>query len=418
MNRKGISSALGLVHPITLSHGKNAEVWDDTGKRYIDFIGGIGVLNLGHCHPQIVAAIQHQASQLTHYAFNAAEHGPYKQLMARLVDFVPISGELAGMLTNCGAESTENALKVARIKTGRTGVIAFDGGFHGRTLAAVNLNGKVAPYKKGLGPLPGPVYHLPYPSPNNGVSAQDTQAALKRLIEVEVDVNNIAAVIVEPVIGEGGFLLLDKEFATYLREFCTQNGIALIFDEIQSGFGRTGTPFAFTHLGVEPDLLLLAKSIAGGMPLGAVIGKAEWMNYPPVGSLGGTYSGNPVACAAALATLDIMSGSEVWESARYYAQTIEKTHQRWMNEKITPWLGNLTGIGAMRGIEFKHAERGYGTEVVAHILKSAREKGLLLMPSGKYRHIIRLLTPITIEPQLLNEGLTIFESVLRETNQL
>lgn len=415
MNRKGISTALGLVHPITLSHGKNAEVWDDTGKRYIDFVGGIGVLNLGHCHPKIVEAIQQQASQLTHYAFNAAEHKPYKQLMAQLVEFIPMGGELAGMLTNCGAESTENALKVARIKTGRTGVIAFDGGFHGRTLAAVNLNGKVAPYKKGLGPLPGPVYHLPYPSQDNGISAQEAQAALKRLIEVEVDVNEIAAVIVEPVIGEGGFLFLDKTFASYLREFCTQHGIALIFDEIQSGFGRTGVPFAFMHLGVEPDLLLLAKSIAGGMPLGAVIGKADWMNFPPVGSLGGTYSGNPIACAAALATLEIMSDNAVWDSARYYENTIVTTHQRWLDQKITPWLGKLTGVGAMRGIEFKHPERGYGTEVTAHILKSAREKGLLLMPSGKYRHIIRLLTPITIEPNILDEGLAILENVLRET---
>lgn len=415
MNRKGISTALGLVHPITLSHGKNAEVWDDTGKRYIDFVGGIGVLNLGHCHPQIVEAIQQQASQLTHYAFNAAEHKPYKQLMARLVEFVPMRAELAGMLTNCGAESTENALKVARIKTGRTGIIAFDGGFHGRTLAAVNLNGKVAPYKKGLGPLPGPVYHLPYPSPDNGISATEAQTALQRLMEVELDVNDIAAVIVEPVLGEGGFQLLDKTFAKYLRQFCDQHGIALIFDEIQSGFGRTGTPFAFMQLGVEPDLLLLAKSIAGGMPLGAVIGKADWMNFPPVGSLGGTYSGNPIACAAALATLDIMSDNTIWEQARYYEKTLVETHQRWLNQPITPWLGKLTGIGAMRGIEFKHPERGYGTDVTAHIIKSAREKGLLLMPSGKYRNIIRLLTPITIEPNILDEGLTILENVLRET---
>lgn len=418
MSRKGISTALGLIHPITLSHGKNAEVWDTDGKRYIDFIGGIGVLNFGHCHPKIVAAIQHQAAKLTHYAFNAAEHLPYKQLMAKLVDFIPMSGDLAGMLTNCGAESTENALKVARIKTGRSGVIAFDGGFHGRTLAAVNLNGKVNPYKKSLGPLPGSVYHLPYPSPDNGTSAETAKAALNRLIEVEVDVGEIAAVIVEPVLGEGGFQVLDKTFAAYLREFCTQHGIALIFDEIQSGFGRTGRPFAFSHLAVEPDLLLLAKSIAGGMPLGAVIGKTEWMNFPAVGSLGGTYSGNPIACEAALATLEIMSDSAVWENARRYSETIEATHRRWTEQKITPWLGKITGVGAMRGIVFKHPERSYGTEVTAHILKSAREKGLLLMPSGKYRHVIRLLTPITVEPEILAEGLAIFETVLRETADL
>ncbi|MDO5058695.1 MAG: aspartate aminotransferase family protein [Neisseria sp.] len=415
MNRNGISQALGLIHPITLIRGRNAEVWDDQGNRYIDFVGGIGVLNFGHCHPHIIKAVTEQATQLTHYAFNAAEHRPYKQLMDALSRFIPMTGNLAGMLTNSGAEATENALKVARIKTGRTGVIAFDGGFHGRTLAAVNLNGKVTPYKNGLGPLPGPVYHLPYPSPDNNVSAETAMQALDRLIQVEVDVQNIAAVIVEPVLGEGGFQLLDQTFAQELRLFCDRYGIILIFDEIQSGFGRTGQPFAFSLLNVEPDLLLLGKSIAGGLPLGAVFGKAELMNYPAVGSLGGTYSGNPIACAAALATLDIMHSDNTWQSAAAYTATLEERYRLWKKRDISPWLGNITGTGAMRGLELHHETLGAGTALMPHILKKARENGLLLMPSGKYRNIIRLLTPLTIEPEILNEGLDILEQVLSET---
>lgn len=415
MERQGITQALGLIHPITLTHGKNAEVWDTEQKRYIDFVGGIGVLNFGHCNPQIVSAIQKQAELLTHYAFNAAQHQPYLEYMAKLTKFIPIQGKLAGMLTNSGAEATENALKVARICTGRTGVIAFDGGFHGRTLAAVNLNGKVTPYKNGLGPLPGPVYHLPFPSLDTGVSVQQAKQALDRLCQIEVSLSEIAAVIVEPVQGEGGFQFLHPEFAQYLREFCTKNGILLIIDEIQSGFCRTGIPFAFTHLGIEPDLLLLGKSIAGGVPLGAVVGKQQYMDKPIKGALGGTYSGNPLACAAALTTLDIINSKELKESAARYIQAIETRYAKWKQNSITPWLGKLTGIGAMRGIELAHAEYGPGKEQMAQVLKQARDMGLLLMPSGKHKNIIRLLPPLTITEDLLEEGLDILETVLVQT---
>ena len=269
---QGVSSALGLIHPVILDKGCNAEVWDEHGQRYIDFIGGIGVLNLGHCHPKIVEAIQQQAATMTHYAFNAAQHRPYLEFMQQLLDFIPVDYPLAGMLTNSGAEAAENALKVARIVTGRTGVIAFDGGFHGRTLATVNLNGKVAPYKQGLGNLFSSVYHIPYPSQDNGITTQDAKKALARLFQVEVDIENISAIIFEPVLGEGGFQMMNLDFAQYLQQFCQEHGILMIVDEIQSGFGRTGTAFAFSHLGIQPDLLLLGESIAGGMPLGAASG--------------------------------------------------------------------------------------------------------------------------------------------------
>ena len=407
-----VTDAFTVVHPVTLTKGDNAKVWDDQARCYIDFVGGIGVLNFGHCHPDIVSAITSQAQSLIHYAYNAAAHQPYQTFMPRLCAFVPIEDECSGMLTNCGAEATENAIKIARMKTGRTGVIAFDGGFHGRTLAAVNLNGKVAPYKRGLGPLAGGVYHIPFPSPDSEVSDQQAIDALERLFAVETDVQNIGAVIVEPVQGEGGFQLMSASFAQYLRGFCDANGILLIMDEIQSGYGRTGVPFAFTHLGIEPDLLLLGKSIAGGLPLAAVIGKASVMNGLPKGSLGGTYSGNPVACAAANAILDIMHEDEVWQSAQYYAETIESTVTEWQQTGVSPWLHGLTGIGAMRGIVLRHPVFGTHPSIMAFVLTRAREQGLLLMPSGKHRHIIRLLPPLTIEPDTLKAGLDILKEVL------
>ena len=411
-NLYNVTDAFTMVHPLTLVKGKNAVVWDKDDKRYIDFVGGIGVFNFGHCHPKIVDAIHQQASNLIHYAYNAAGHQPYQTLMPRLCELIPINSPLSGMLTNCGAEATENALKITRIKTGRVGVIAFDGGFHGRTLAAVNLNGKVAPYKTGLGPLAGSVYHIPFPSPDNGISDQQAIEALDRIGTVETDINNIGAIIMEPVQGEGGFQMMSKSFAQYLRSFCDKHGILLIMDEIQSGFGRTGTPFAFTHLQIEPDLILLGKSIAGGLPLGAVIGKDSVMNGLPKGSLGGTYSGNPVACEAANATLDIMEEGLVWDSAKAYEQTLVSNFESWKAEGVSNWLHKLTGIGAMRGIELRHPKHGTSPEIMAKILAEARDKGLLLMPSGKYRHIIRLLPPLTIEPELLQQGLDILKQVL------
>ncbi|NBB35118.1 aspartate aminotransferase family protein [Pseudomonas kielensis] len=412
MTASSISESIAIVHPVTLSHGLNAHVWDTDGKRYIDFVGGIGVLNLGHCNPRIVEAVCTQAGRLTHYAFNAAPHAPYKQLMERLASFIPVSYAVSGMLTNSGAEAAENALKIVRAATGRTAVIAFDGGFHGRTLATLNLNGKVAPYKQRVGTLPGPVYHLPYPSQDNGVTTEEALKALDRLFSVEIDVNEVACFILEPVQGEGGFLALEPSFAQALRRFCDEKGILLIVDEIQSGFGRTGQRFAFTRLGIEPDLILLGKSIAGGLPLGAVVGKKALLDTLPKGGLGGTYSGNPIACAAALATLDEMTDANLAAWGESQEQAILNRYQAWQQNKLSPYLGKLTGVGAMRGIELLTPEGAPATAVLAQLLESARQQGLLLMPSGKSRHIIRLLPPLTIEPHVLEAGLDIFERCL------
>lgn len=413
MQNPHVCSALSIVHPIEIVAGHNAIVRDSNGKEYIDFVGGIGVLNLGHCHPRIVAAVQQQAGQLTHSAFNAVPHQGYRQLAVELSEFVPTPERFDVLLTNSGAEATENAIKIARIKTRRTAIIAFDGGFHGRTLAAVNLNGKVAAYKTDLGPLPGPVYHIPYPSADNGVSAAQAQAALERIISVEVDVNEVAALIAEPVIGEGGFQMMDAEFARYVREFCNQHGIALIWDEIQSGFARTGKRFAFEHLGVAPDLLLLGKSIAGGLPLGAVMGSPKWMDHLPKGSLGGTYSGNPLACAAALATIEILSDDAALDAmAQRYERSVLKAYQNWREQGLP--VGRLTGVGAMRGIELVDEAGKPNPALLASVLKQACEQGLLLMPAGKSRNIIRLLAPLTIEPEHLEQGLNVLGQVVRE----
>ena len=414
MNLESVSQSIAIVHPITLSHGRNAEVWDTEGKRYIDFVGGIGVLNLGHCNPAVVEAIQTQATHLTHYAFNAAPHGPYLELMERLSAFVPVSYPMAGMLTNSGAEAAENALKVVRAATGKRAIIAFDGGFHGRTLATLNLNGKVAPYKQRVGDLPGPVYHLPYPSADTGVSCEQALNAMDRLFSVELAVEDVAAFIFEPVQGEGGFLALDPAFAQALRRFCDERGILIIIDEIQSGFGRTGQRFAFTRLGIEPDLLLLGKSIAGGMPLGAVVGRKELMAALPKGGLGGTYSGNPIACAAALASLAQMTDENLATWGERQELAIVSRVQRWQGQY--PFIGRLTGVGAMRGIEFVNADGNPAPAQLAKVMDAARAKGLLLMPSGKSRHIIRLLAPLTIEAEVLEEGLDILAQCLAELN--
>ncbi|MGG5289601.1 2-aminoadipate transaminase [Pseudomonas shirazensis] len=414
MNQESISQSISIVHPITLSHGLNAHVWDTDGNGYIDFVGGIGVLNLGHCNPAVVAAIQQQAGRLTHYAFNAAAHGPYLQLMEQLSSFVPLSYPMAGMLTNSGAEAAENALKVARGATGKRAIIAFDGAFHGRTLATLNLNGKVAPYKQRVGDLPGPVYHLPYPSNDTEVTCEQALKALDRLFSVELAVEDVAAFILEPVQGEGGFLALDPTFAQALRRFCDEHGILLIIDEIQSGFGRTGQRFAFPRLGIEPDLLLLAKSMAGGMPLGAVVGRRELLAALPKGGLGGTYSGNPIACAAALASLAQMTDANLATWGERQEQAIVGRYHRWKASGLYPSLGRLTGVGAMRGIELVNTDGTPAPAQLAKLLQAARSKGLLLMPSGKARHIIRLLAPLTIEAEVLEAGLDIFEQCLAE----
>ncbi|MFG6667733.1 aspartate aminotransferase family protein [Halomonas sp. HNIBRBA4712] len=412
MDLPHVSAALGVLHPICIARGRNAEVWDEAGQRYIDFIGGIGVLNLGHCHPAVVQAVQSQVGRLMHTAFNAVPHRGYLKVVEALNRFVPVSYPLSCMLTNSGAEATENALKVARGVTGRQAVIAFDDAFHGRTLAALNLNGKVKPYKSGLGALPGPVYHLPFPSRDSGVTAEQALAALERLFEVEIPAEEVACMVVEPIQGEGGFRLLSPEFARAMRDICRRHGILLIFDEIQSGFGRSGKRFGFSHLDVEPDLLLIGKSIASGLPLAALAGRASLMDALPKGALGGTYSGNAVACAAALAVMDVMQEETLAAWGQQLETLIVKAHQAWRDSGRFPMLGAMTGVGAMRGIVFEDTPNATGAEHLAALLAAGREAGVLLMPSGRKRNVLRLLPPLTTEPEILQEGLNLIEQAL------
>lgn len=405
MNFPHVSQSLGIVHPVCIERGKNAEVWDEDGHQYIDFIGGIGVLNLGHGHPDIVNAVKAQVDTLMHSAFNAVPHRGYAAVTESLNSFVPVSYPLICMLTNSGAEATENSLKVARAKTGRQAVIAFDNGFHGRTLAALNLNGKVKPYKTHIGSLPGPVYHSPFPSRDNNVSCDEALTFLNRILEVEIPADEVAAIIIEPVQGEGGFQLMDKDFALHLREICSQHGIVLIFDEIQSGFGRTGHSFAFTYLDIEPDLILMGKSMAAGLPLAAVAGKKEIMNSLPTGGLGGTYSGNAVACAASQAVMSLLSDENLRLWGEQQETAILAAYHKWKTSERFPMLGQLTGVGAMRGIIFEDTKNATGTEHLSALLKAGREQGVLLMPCGRKRNVLRLLPPLTIEPHVLERGL-------------
>jgi len=406
-----VSQSINIVHPVCIERGENAEVWDIAGRRYIDFIGGIGVLNLGHCHPEVVEQAAGQIRALMHSAFNAVPHNKYLQLTEALNDFIPLHYDKAFMLTNSGTEATDNALKIARACTGRQAVIAFDDAFHGRTLAALALNGKVKPYKNRIGTLPGTVFHAPFPGKDSGVSAEEAKAAILRLFDVEVDIEDVAAIIVEPVQGEGGFRCLDAAFASWLRRLCNESGIVLIMDEIQSGFGRTGRKFAFEALGTEPDLLLMGKSMANGLPLAAIAGRKEIMDALPRGGLGGTYSGNVVACAASLAVIKTMTDARLAEWGSAMDKAIVEAHQRWHGSDL-PMVGELTGTGAMRGIVFKDTANACGADHLSALLVSAREAGVLLMPSGRHRNILRLLAPLTTPPAILKEGLLLIEQAL------
>ena len=414
MSRATISQSISIVHPITLSHGKNAEVWDSTGKRYIDFVGGIGVLNLGHCHPGVVDAIREQATKLTHYAFNAAPHAPYIELMERLTAFIPVDYPVSGMLTNSGAEAAENALKIVRGATGRTAVIAFDGAFHGRTLATLNLNGKVAPYKQKVGVLPGPVYHLPYPSADNDVTCAEALKAMDRLFSVEIDVNDVACFIIEPVQGEGGFYVAPKSFMKRLRELCDKHGILLIADEVQTGAGRTGTFFAMEQMGVAADLTTFAKSIAGGFPLAGVCGKAEYMDAIAPGGLGGTYAGSPIACAAALAVMEVFEEEHLLDRCKAVGERLV-TGLKAIQAKY-PVIGEVRALGAMIAVELFEGGDSHkpNAAAVASVVAKARDKGLILLSCGTYGNVLRVLVPLTSPDEQLDKGLAIIEECFSE----
>lgn len=404
------------VAPIFADHAKGAELWDVEGKRYIDFAGGIGTLNVGHNHPRVVAAIRDQAEKLIHSCWHVVMYEPYLRLAERLNELSPIAGTKRTVFFNSGAEAVENAVKISRIFTKRNGVVAFERGFHGRTLLGMSLTGKVRPYSLGFGPFAPEIYHLPYrPFFDPPAEWSDEQieaaatAALDDLFHFQIDATDVACVVVEPVLGEGGFYPIHPAAMRVLRRTCTDNEIVFISDEVQSGFGRCGSMFACERYDVEPDLITAAKSLAGGMPLSAVIGRAEIMDAPHVGGIGGTYGGNPVACAAANAVLDVMEseglaerGAKIGERVIAALQEMESRHET---------VGGARGLGAMCAIDIVDPGTGAADPVrTAAVISEARDKGLLLISASG--NVIRTLMPLVITDEQLEEGLGILSEAI------
>lgn len=404
----GLPSRSGIY----AARAKGAELWDVEGKRYIDFIGGIGVLNVGHAHPKVVEAIRKQADNFIHTSFGIAQYEQYVEVCEKLNRITPGPTKKKTALFNSGAEAVENAVKFARQITGRPGVIAFEGAFHGRTLLATTLTGKSKPYKVGFGPYVPAVFHAPYPDKLHRVSTEVALSCLDHIFKTAINANEVAAIIVEPVQGEGGFNPAPKEFLEGLRRKCDENGILLIADEIQSGMGRTGKYFAFEHSGVEPDFVCIAKSIAAGLPLSALTGKAELMDKVLAGSMGSTYGGNPIACAAALAVFDIFEEEGLLGRA---VEIGERTAKRWRSLQDGAGkgvVGDVRQVGGMIAVEFsKNGDPMQPDgDFAGKVLAEARKRGLIMTTAGAYAQCLRSLVPLVISNDLLDEGLDIFDA--------
>lgn len=409
---KNVPRGVVTAFPIFADKAQNAEIWDVEGKRYIDFAGGIGVMNTGHRHPKVLEAITSQTQKILHAAFQVMGYEVYIQLAEKLNSLAPISGEKKTIFFSTGAEACENAVKIARSATKRTGMISFTGGFHGRTFMAMALTGKVVPYKKNMGPMPGDVFHIPFPIPFYGTTEKDSLKALENLFKADIEPERVAAIAIEPVQGEGGFYIAPPSFLKELRKICDTHGILLISDEIQSGFARTGKFFAIEHSGVEPDLITTAKSLAGGLPLSGVIGKASIMDAVEPGGLGGTYAGNPVACAAALAIIDLIQEEKILERSFKIGEVIKTRIQKIANHN--PIIGEVRGLGGMVAFEVVESQTPPtpSMNLAKKITTKALENGLILLSCGVYGNVIRILVPITIEDQTLEEALGILENTL------
>ena len=407
---RGITSA----HPVTVDRAKGSELWDVSGKRYIDFAGGIGVMNVGHSHPRVMKAVQEQLERATHTSFQVVHYESYLRLAQRICEVAPIDGPKKAIFFSTGAEAVENAVKIARAATGRPAVVSFQGAFHGRTLLALSLTGSVQPYKQDFGPYAAEIYQSPFPYEYRGWSSDQALAALDNLFESEVAPKRVAAIVIEPVLGEGGFVPAPLEFLRKLRKVTEQHGILLIADEIQTGFGRTGKFFAIEHSGVQPDLITVAKSLAAGFPLSGVIGRAQVMDAPDPGGLGGTYAGNPVACAAGLAVMDVMRDEKLPERAARIGSVIEERMQSWA--AVHRLIGDVRVMGAMAGMELVRDRdtKEAADKETARIVAVAREKGLIILRAGTHHNVIRTLMPLTIPDEQLEEGLDMLGAALQE----
>jgi 4-aminobutyrate aminotransferase/(S)-3-amino-2-methylpropionate transaminase len=407
---RGVTNSLSVY----ADRGANAELWDVEGRRFIDFASGISVLNTGHLHPKIKAALAGQLERFVHTCFQVTPYESYIALAERLNAAAPGATPKKTIFLSTGAEAVENAIKIARFHTRRSALIAFSGGFHGRTLACISLTGKVLPYKAGFGPMLPEIYHLPFPIPYHGVTVEHSLAALEQLFKADLDPARVAAIIIEPVLGEGGFYAAPAELLRKLRALCDQHGIVLIIDEIQSGFARTGRMFAIEYSGIEPDLMVVAKSIAGGVPLSAVIGKEAIMDAPAPGGLGGTFAGSPLACAAGLAVLDVIRDEDLAKRALHVGHFM--TSRLKGLQVRYPCIGDVRGLGAMVAIELVKNGRAEqpNAELTSQLVQAAGRAGLIILACGIYSNVIRFLAPLTISDALLKEGFNLLEQALRE----
>ena len=413
-----VPRGVATAYPVFAQRAEGSEIWDADDKRYIDFGGGIAVLNTGHRHPRVIAAVREQLDAFTHTAFQIVPYEPYVALCERLNALAPFKGPAKTILFSTGAEAVENAVKIARAATGRSGIIAFAGGFHGRTMMTMALTGKVAPYKKKFGPMPGGVYHLPFPIAQDGVSVADTMRALDLLFRADIEPAHVAAIIIEPVQGEGGFHPAPTDLLEALRKVCDQHGILLIADEVQTGFARTGKMFGIENSGVEPDLLTIAKSLAGGFPLSGVIGRAEIMDAAEPGGLGGTYAGSPIACAAALAVLDVIKEEKLSDRANALGDRIKGELTRFAQRNDTVPMAAIRGPGAMIAFDVVKSRGGHepDAEATKRVTQAALAQGLVLLSCGVNGNTIRLLMPLTIPEALLDEGMAKLERALVAAN--
>jgi 4-aminobutyrate aminotransferase/(S)-3-amino-2-methylpropionate transaminase len=402
------------VHPFYAARARNAEIWDVDGARRIDFAGGIASVNTGHLHPRVKAAVLEQLEHYGHTCFVVVPYEPAVALAERLNALAPGSSPKKTLLINSGAEAVENAVKIARRFTGRAGVIAFSGAFHGRTMMAMALTGKISPYKLGFGPFPGDVYRIPYPYPYRGVSLDDSLDALDHVLKEDIEPERVAAVIVEPVLGEGGYVVGPPQLLQQLRRVCDLHGILLIVDEIQTGFGRTGRLFATEWSGIEADLMTLAKSLAGGFPLAAVVGKAPIMDSVQRGGIGGTFGGSPIGCAAALAVLDVIEEENLVERAAAIGDLL--TRRLTGMAARFPQIGEVRGLGAMMAIELVKdpLTREPNRQLTAALLQTAGERGVVLLSAGEDANVVRFMLPLTASDEVIEEGLGIIEGALAD----
>jgi 4-aminobutyrate aminotransferase / (S)-3-amino-2-methylpropionate transaminase / 5-aminovalerate transaminase len=416
LKRRQANVAHGVLtaHPVLLARAAGARVWDIDGREFVDLVGGIGVLNVGHNHPRVVAAATQQFGLLSHTCFQVAAYEPYIALAERLNKLVSGGAAYKTVFLTTGAEATENAIKIARGFTNRPGVIAFRGGFHGRTLMGMSLTGMSQPYKQNFGPFAPDVYHSAFPDAYRGITTERALESLNELFATAIAADRVAAILIEPVQGDGGFLPVPNDFFVELRRIATQHGIVLIADEIQTGFGRTGKMFGFQHSGIEPDLVTVAKSLAGGLPLSAVVGKQAIMDAPAPGGLGGTYAGNPIACAAALAVLDVIEEERLLERSVAIGEQLAKGFET-LKRKYTV-IGEHRGLGAMRAIEFvaNAQSKAPDAAMAQRVLDRLRDHGVLAIKCGLHRNVVRCLVPLVADAATIDKALAAFDFAIEE----